>query len=80
MLQSGIELPYKAIKASIGDSIHLLVHIERRHARRRIQEILSLESYSHTEDRYILKTVFIHNQQDASQEQNLDDRRTCRET
>src|SRR5215472_2020687 len=52
VLQSGIELPYKAIKASIADSIHLLVHIERRHARRYISEILAIRSYSPTEDSY----------------------------
>ncbi len=61
VLQSGIELPYKAIKASIADSINLLVHVERRHGSRRIQEILSVESYSPTEDSYDLKTVFTHN-------------------
>jgi pilus assembly protein CpaF len=62
VLQSGIELPYKAIKASIADSINLLIHIERRHGSRRVQEILSVESYSPTEDSYDLKTVFTHNQ------------------
>src|SRR5205085_1252415 len=39
VLQSGIELPYKAIKANIADSIHLLVHIERKHAQRRVNEV-----------------------------------------
>jgi len=68
VLQSGIELPYKAIKASIADSIHLLVHIERKRAQRRVQEILTLESYSPTDDRYHLKTVFTRNQQDSSRD------------
>jgi pilus assembly protein CpaF len=58
VLQSGIELPYKAIKASIADSIHLLIHIERHHVRRRIQEILAIESYSPIDDSYGLVTVF----------------------
>src|SRR5436305_1891435 len=60
VLQSGIELPYKALKASIADSINLLVHVERRHGSRRIQEILSVESYSPTEDSYQLNTIFTH--------------------
>jgi pilus assembly protein CpaF len=68
VLQSGIELPYKAIKASIADSIHLLVHIERRHARRYINEILAIQSYSPTEDTYRLETVFSRNQQNSVQE------------
>lgn len=68
VLQSGIELPYKAIKASIADSIHLLVHIERRHARRYINEILAIKSYSPTEDAYQLETVFNRNQLNSAQE------------
>ncbi len=70
VLQSGIELPYKAIKASIADSINLLVHVERRHGCRRVQEILSVESYSPTEDNYDLKTVFTHNQPAQKKESN----------
>jgi hypothetical protein len=62
VLQSGIELPYSAIKAGIGDSIDLLVHIERRHASRRVQEILALKSYSSTDDSYLLQTVFSRDQ------------------
>jgi pilus assembly protein CpaF len=58
VLQSGIELPYKAIKANIADSIHLLVHIERRQAHRSIQEILEVQSYSPTDDIYRLETLF----------------------
>ncbi len=58
VLQSGIDLPYKAIKASIADSIHLLVHIERRHARRSIQEVLEIQSYSPTDDIYRVETLF----------------------
>lgn len=62
VLQSGIELPYKAIKASIADSIHLLVHIERRQAHRCITEILAIHSYLPTDDIYHLKTVLTHDQ------------------
>jgi pilus assembly protein CpaF len=62
VLQSGIELPYNAIKASIADSIHFLVHIERHHARRRVQEILAIQSYSPIDDSYRLMTVFSQNE------------------
>jgi pilus assembly protein CpaF len=68
VLQSGIELPYKAIKASIADSIHLLVHIERRHARRYASEVLAIRSYSPTEDAYQLETIFNRNQPNSAQE------------
>ncbi len=66
VLQSGIDLPYKAIKANIADSIHVLVHIERRHARRFISEVLELASYSPTEDHYTLNPIY----------QNLESRET----
>src|SRR5579859_7583357 len=66
VLQSGIELPYKAIKASIADSINLLIHIERRHAQRYINEVLAIESYSPTEDIYQLETIFNRDQSDSS--------------
>src|SRR5579864_2221781 len=68
VLQSGIELPYRAIKANIADSIHLLVHIERRHARRYVNEILAIQSYSPTEDSYQLEIIFNRNQQNSAQE------------
>jgi pilus assembly protein CpaF len=68
VLQSGIELPYKAIKASIADSIHLLVHIERWQARRYISEMLAIQSYSPTDDTYHLETVFNRNQENSDQE------------
>jgi len=64
VLQSGIELPYKAIKANIADSIHLLVHIERRHAKRFISEILELRSYSPTDDQYTLNPVYQNQQKE----------------
>jgi pilus assembly protein CpaF len=68
VLQSGIELPYKAIKACIADSIHLLVHIERWQARRYISEILAVQNYSPANDAYGLEAVFSRNQQDYAQE------------
>ena len=67
VLQSGIELPYKAIKANIADSIHLLVHVERRHAKRFISEILELRSYSPTEDQYTLNPNFQNQQKEKTQ-------------
>jgi pilus assembly protein CpaF len=68
VLQSGIELPYKAIKANIADSIQLLVHIERWQARRYISEILAIQGYSPTDDTYHLETVFNRNQDNSAQE------------
>jgi pilus assembly protein CpaF len=60
VLQSGIELPYKAIKANIADSIHLLVHIERRHTKRFVSEVLELASYSPGNDHYTFNPIYQH--------------------
>src|SRR5580658_2326749 len=58
VLQSGIDLPFKAIKANIGDSINLLAHIERRHARRYVSEVLQLNGYSPAEDQYSTTPIY----------------------
>ena len=40
VLQSGVDLPYTAIRHHIADSIHLLVHLERHKGRRLVTEVL----------------------------------------
>ncbi len=44
-LQCGVELPYRAIKSNIGDSLHVVIQIERRPGRRYITEVLEINSY-----------------------------------
>lgn len=58
VLQSGVELPYKAIKANIGDCIDLLVHIYRAQGRRYVGEVLEVSRYRADTDQYELTTVF----------------------
>jgi pilus assembly protein CpaF len=58
ILQSGIELPYAAIRANIADVINLIVHIERRHGQRFVSEVLQLKRYLPGEDRYELLGLF----------------------
>jgi pilus assembly protein CpaF len=45
VLQSGVEMPYRAIKTNIGDSLDVVVHIERRPGRRFISEVLEINHY-----------------------------------
>ena len=40
VLQSGVELPYRAIKTNIADSLNVVVQVERRPGRRYISEVL----------------------------------------
>jgi pilus assembly protein CpaF len=59
VLQSNVELPYRAIKANIADSLNLLVHIERRPGRRFVSEVLRISGYNLEEDRYSFEQVFV---------------------
>jgi pilus assembly protein CpaF len=45
VLQSGIELPHRAILANIGNSVDLLIHIARTRGRRSIAEILAVQGF-----------------------------------
>jgi len=45
VLQSGVELPYRAIKTNIGDSLEVVVHVERRPGKRFVSEVLELKRY-----------------------------------
>jgi pilus assembly protein CpaF len=58
VLQSGVELPYRAIKSHIADSIQLLVHIERQHGRRLVSQILEIHSYILESDKYEFNMLF----------------------
>ena len=45
VLQSDIDLPYRAIKTNIGDSLNVVIHIERRPGHRFISEVIELCGY-----------------------------------
>jgi pilus assembly protein CpaF len=45
VLQSGIELPYRAIKTNIGDSLNVVIQIERRPGRRFVSEVHEIHGY-----------------------------------
>jgi pilus assembly protein CpaF len=67
VLQSEMELPYRAIKGNIGDSLHLIVHIERRPGQRFVSEVLELRGYSPESDRYDLDPIFIRKENSCRQ-------------
>jgi pilus assembly protein CpaF len=57
VLQSGVELPYQAIRANIGDALHLLVHLERPNGKRIVSEALQLLRFDPQNDRYLTAPV-----------------------
>ncbi len=58
VLQSGVELPYQAIKANIADSLNIVVQIERRPGTRFVSEVLEIGSYTHETDQYDLRKTY----------------------
>ncbi|MGH9710935.1 MAG: ATPase, T2SS/T4P/T4SS family, partial [Candidatus Acidiferrales bacterium] len=58
VLQSGIELPYRAIKSNIADSLNILVQLERRPGKRFVSEVIEIRGYNSEADRYDLSPVF----------------------
>ena len=58
VLQSGIELPYRAIKTNIGDSLNVVIHVERRPGRRFVSEVLEINGYNPDADLFDYRAVF----------------------
>ena len=63
VLQSNVELPYRAIKSNIADSVNLLVHVERRPGRRFVSEVLRIEGYDPERDRCSFDQMYSTEQQ-----------------
>jgi pilus assembly protein CpaF len=58
VLQSDVQLPFHAIRSSIADSVHFLLHIERRQGRRIAAELVELERYDPELDRFEFRTHY----------------------
>jgi len=59
VLQSGVDLPYIAIKSNIADSLNVVVHIERRPGRRYVSEILEINGFDPDADQFDYAAVFL---------------------
>lgn len=58
VLQSGVEMPYLAIKANIAESLNAIVQIERRPGLRFISHVLEIRGYDREDDRYELFSLY----------------------
>jgi pilus assembly protein CpaF len=58
VLLSGIDLPYKALRANIGEALNLLVHIERRQGKRVVTQAYGVHGYDTELDRYDLERLY----------------------
>ena len=58
VLQSGVDLPYRAIKTNVGDCVNVVVHLERRPGRRFVSEVLEIAGYNPDRDEYSYGFIF----------------------
>lgn len=58
VLQSGVEIPYRAVRSNIGEALDLLVHIERRQGRRFVRQITTVTGYDAPLDRFQLESLY----------------------
>jgi len=59
-LQSGVELPYQAIRQQIADAIQFVLHLNRTRRRRYVHELIRVGRYNGAHDCYEPETVFKH--------------------
>jgi Flp pilus assembly CpaF family ATPase len=52
------DLPYRAIKTNVGDSVNVVVHLERRPGRRFISEVVEIHGYDPDRDEYNCGFIF----------------------
>src|SRR6266849_971432 len=63
VLQSGVDLPYRAIKTNIADSLNIVIHVERRPGRRYVSEVVLINRYDPDTDLFDYGVVFLANQE-----------------
>ena len=54
VLQSGVDLPYQAVRLGIADCLQLLVHLERRQGQRVVRQVVRIRRYDPATDKYEL--------------------------
>src|SRR2546430_8485939 len=52
VLQSGVELPHRAVRSNIANAVDLLLHIARVRGKRELVEVLEIASYDREGDEY----------------------------
>ena len=58
VLQSGVDLPYRAVKTNVGDSVNVVVHLERRPGRRFVSEVVEIHGYDPDRDEFNYGFIF----------------------
>jgi pilus assembly protein CpaF len=61
VLESGVDIPYRAIKTNIADSLNIIIQIERRPGTRFVSNVLEIRGYAPEADQYELHHVYRKN-------------------
>jgi hypothetical protein len=59
VVQSGVELPYQAVRYQIADAIDLVLHLGRHQGARVAEELIRVERYDVQRDGYDKVVLFI---------------------
>ena len=59
VLMANVGLPHASIREAIALAIHMVVHLERIHDRRRITQVMHVRGYDPQRDRFDLETVTV---------------------
>lgn len=58
VVQSGVDLPYQAVRHQIADAINLVLHLGRHHGQRLVQELVRVGRYEAEHDVYSVDVLF----------------------
>jgi pilus assembly protein CpaF len=70
VLQSGVEIPYRAVKTNIADSLNTIIQIERRPGTRFVSQVLEIRGYNPESDQYDLHPIYVRQEQPCTTTQN----------
>jgi pilus assembly protein CpaF len=62
VLQSGVDIPFRAIKTNIADSLNIIIQIERRPGSRFVSNVVEIRTYDSEIDRFDLVPIYKRNQ------------------
>src|SRR5207247_5502658 len=58
VVQSGVELPYQAVRYQIADAIDLVLHLVRTKGARVVRQLIRINRYEAERDRYAADVLF----------------------
>src|SRR5206468_2357292 len=64
VVQSGVELPYQAVRYQIADAIDLVLHLGRAAGSRVVRELIRIHRYESVGDRYATEALLLTKEDD----------------